>query len=436
MVPSPRLIWLVAAVGFPAALALGLYPPGRIAEISAMAIVMLVAIVDALLRDRALAGLRVQLPDLVRAVESRDVVLAILIHNPGAQPRTLRLAIPFPAGLSSPFDEQLVGLPPAVSTVRLDWPCTPDARGRHIVDACYLEALSPLGLWTVRRREPAALEVRAYPNLREDAALLAPRRGQVGVHSLRQIGRGREFERLREYQPGDGVEDIHWKATARRGRPVTKVFQVERTQEIYVILDTSRLSGQSSGGQTNLDRSIKAALLTGAAVENHGDLFGVGAFSDQVETFVRARTGKIHYAACRDAIYQLRPRGVSPDFDEMATFLRLRLRRRSLLIFLTALNDPLIAENFARATRLLAARHLVVVAMLRPEGASQIFTDANVETSRDVYRQLAGHLAWRKLRELERTLSRQGVRLTQFTPDHFAASLIGLYDEIKQRQLV
>jgi hypothetical protein len=59
-----------------------------------------------------------------------------------------------------------------------------------------------------------------------------------------------------------------------------------------------------------------------------------------------------------------------------------------------------------------------------------------VETSRDVYHQLAGHLAWRKLHELERMLARQGVRMTLFAPDHFAASLIGLYDEIKQRQLV
>ena len=436
MVPSPYLIWAVAAVGFPATLALALFPGARLPAILAMVVLVLAAILDALLKDRALAGLRVQLPELVRAVEGREVILPVLIHNSESKARTLRLALVFPEGLSSAFEEQLVRLPADTGAVRLQWPCMPDRRGRHVVDACYLEAASPLGLWTVRRRDSVALELRAYPNLRDDAALLAPRRGQVGVHSLRQVGRGREFERLREYQPGDGAEDIDWKATARRGRPVTKVFQVERTQEVYVILDNSRLSGRSSGNQTNLDRAIKAALLTGAAVENHGDLFGLAAFSDQVETFVRARAGKTHYASCRDAIYQIRPRTVSPDFDEIATLLRLRLRRRSLLIFLTALDDPLSAENFTRATRLLASRHLVVAGMLRPAGANQIFTDVIVETAHDVYQQLAGHLAWRKLRELEGTLSRQGVRLTLFAPDHFAMSLIGLYDEIKQRQLV
>lgn len=436
MVPSPRLIWLVAAVGFPAALALALFPSARIPAVLAMAVPSAAAVVDVFLRGRALAGLRVQLPELIRAVESREVVLSILIHNPGGQPRSLKLALLFPDGISSSEEEEWVRLPKGAETVKLQWSCKAERRGSFAVNACYLEAASPLGLWTVRRRDSANLEIRAYPNLREDAALLAPRRGHIGSHAQRQVGRGREFERLREYQPGDGAEDIHWKATARRGRPVTKVFQVERTQEVYVIVDTSRLSGRPAGSQTNLDRAVKAALLTGAAVEDHGDLFGVGAFSDQVETFVRARAGKTHYAACRDAIYQLRPRSVSPDFDEIATFLRLRLRRRSLLIFLTSLDDPLIAENFTRATLFLASRHVVVAGMLRPDGVNQIFSDSNVETSRDIYGRLAGHLSWRKLKELEAGLSRQGVRLHLFAPDRFASSLIGLYDEIKQRQLV
>ena len=77
------------------------------------------------------------------------------------------------------------------------------------------------------------MEIRVYPNLRRDSDLKALRQGVSGAHSVRQVGRGREFEKLREYLPGDGFDEIHWKATARRGRPITKVFQVERTQEIY-----------------------------------------------------------------------------------------------------------------------------------------------------------------------------------------------------------
>ncbi len=116
--------------------------------------------------------------------------------------------------------------------------------------------------------------------------------------------------------------------------------------------------------------------------------------------------------------------------------MRLRLRRRSLLLFLTALDDPLIAEQFTRATRLLAARHVVVAGIVRPPGAAEMFSMTDVENSRDVYRQLAGHFSWRKLRELESTLARQGIRLAQLEPDRFVSGLVGVYDEIKQRQLI
>jgi uncharacterized protein (DUF58 family) len=154
-----------------------------------------------------------------------------------------------------------------------------------------------------------------------------------------------------------------------------------------------------------------------------------------VDAFVRARNGKAHYAACRDAIYQLHPKPVSPDFDEIATFLRLRLRRRALVLFLTSLDDPVLAENFARATKLLARRHLVLAGMLRPVSSKKLF-EGEVETAEDVYRDLAGHIAWKRLKALEALLARQGVRLSVIDPSNFSAALIGIYDAVKQRQLI
>jgi uncharacterized protein (DUF58 family) len=315
------------------------------------------------------------------------------------------------------------------------WTWTARRRGLYRVEAIYLEAVSPLGMWQVRRSEPVAMELRVYPNLRRDDDLKALRAGMSGVHAMRQVGRGREFEKLREYLPGDGFDEIHWKATARRGRPITKVFQVERTQEVYVIIDRSRLSARPVGDETTLERQIAAGLIVGAAAEKRGDLFGLAAFGDQVDAFVRARNGKAHYAACRDAIYQLHPNPMSPDFDEIATFLRLRLRRRALVLFLTSLDDPVLAENFARATKLLARRHLVLAGMLRPVSSKKLFED-DVETAEDVYRDLAGHIAWKRLKALEALLARQGVRLSVIDPSNFSAALIGIYDAVKQRQLI
>lgn len=435
IVPAPLLIWLVALIGFPAAIAAGVSPAARPAAIGAIALLAIAAFIDATLRAHALSGIRVETPDLVRAFKDRDAEVRIQVHNPAKKLRRIRIGIAAPSGVDTSTEEQRVELPAAAETAAFSWTFTPRRRGSHRIAECYLEAPSPLGLWSVRRHDPIALEIRVYPNLRRQEDLNALRRGIEGFHSMRQIGRGREFEKLREYVPGDGFDEIHWKATARRGRPITKVFQVERTQEIYVIIDASRLSARPAGSEIALERSITAALLVGAAAGRRGDLFGLAAFSNQVEAFTRARNGKAHYAACRDAIYQLQPRQVSPDFDEIATFLRLRLRRRALLLFLTSLDDPVLAENFERATRLLARRHLVMVGMPRPESAHPLFSDS-VDSTAGIYRQLAGHLAWKRLREIESTLARQGVRLALLDPGRFSGGLIGLYDEVKQRQLL
>ena len=99
---------------------------------------------------------------------------------------------------------------------------------------------------------------------------------------------------------------------------------------------------------TTLERFLTAALVLGLAAEQQGDLFGLLAFTNKVETFVRAKNGKAHYSACRDALYRLQPQIVTPDFEEVCTFIRLRLRRRALLVVLTALDDPVLAESFVK----------------------------------------------------------------------------------------
>jgi uncharacterized protein (DUF58 family) len=435
IVPSARMIWTVAAIGFPAAVAVALSPAARPYAETAIAAAALWICADAAMSRQALAGVRVELPELARFFKDRDAEIRVCVRNAGGSARALRVGIAAPDGIESAFEEQRVDLPAGADTGQFIWRCTPRRRGRYRIRECALEALSPLGMWEVRRREAVAIEIRVYPNLRRHDDLKALLRSS-GSHARRQVGRGREFEKLREYTPGDGLDELHWKASARRGRPITKVFQVERTQEVYVIIDASRLSGRWFGDDTAIERALSAALLVGAAAQRRGDLFGLAVFANQVETFARAGNGKAHYAACRDAIYQLQTRSVSPDFDEIATFLRLRLRRRALLVFLTALDDAVIAENFVRASRLLSRRHLVVAAMLRPPAAQPLFHDSQVKSTRDIYRHLAGHLSWRRLREIEATLSRDGVRLALLEPANFGSAIAGLYDEVKQRQLL
>jgi uncharacterized protein (DUF58 family) len=398
-----------------------------------------------------LHGVTVTLPELVRLSRGRKGSILLRIAHDGLEERRLRVGLAFPKEIESADEDTWTKLPAGTPLCGIACSCVPQKRGSYTLDACYLETPSGLGLWAIRSVLPARCELRVYPDLIREGKKVAAQflnREGVGVHRQRQVGRGREFEKLRDYAPGDDYNEIHWKATARRGHPVTKVFQVERTQEVYVIVDASRLTARPAGTSDTpeirnpkseisiLERFVTASLFFGLAAERQGDLFGLVTFSDQVHGFVRAKNGKAHYGACQETLYNLHPRLVTPDFDELCTFLRLRLRRRALLVFLTELDDPVLAETFQRAMNVLRHQHLILVGMLAPAGAKPLFSGPEPASVDDIYERLGGHLIWHGLRELEGSLGRQGVRLSLLNPDNLTAQLTSLYLNVKQRQLL
>jgi uncharacterized protein (DUF58 family) len=447
IVPRSKLLNWVAMIVLPFAL-LGAVVPGALAiSLGIIGILFVVVIIDALWSSKALAGIHIELADVIRMSKDREAKLEIRVRNERQVQRTLRLALPLPREIASDVEQMDVILPAQSEWSRLVWSCTPAQRGNYRLHSAFVETHSPLGFWAVRGEKPIQAEIRVYPNLLSDRKSLAAlflNRGAFGLHAQRQIGKGRDFEKLREYVAGDSFDEIHWKATARRGKPITKVFQIERTQEVYVIVDASRLSARKTvsadsgveGGAPILERYVTAALVLGLAAEQQGDLFGLLTFTDKVEKFVRAKNGKAHYSACRDALYTLQPKIATPDFDELCTFIRLRLRRRALLLFLTSLDDPALAESFVRNLELIRRQHVVLVNMIQPPAATALFTNPNLASVDDLYQHLGGHLQWHKLRELGKVLQRRGVQFSLLQNERLSAELVSQYLSVKQRQLV
>lgn len=469
IVPQPRLLLWVGVIVLPFAALATLAPEAAVPAGLLLGAVLVLALLDAALGLGALDGISVEPSPVARLSKDRPGQIELRIKNERQRPKRLRLGLALPRQFHSPEEAVVALLPAKVLVSKVAWSCTPLRRGNYPLDSCHLETASPWGLWAVRARRPARVEIRVYPNLlpeRKSVAALFLNRGNFGAHALRQVGKGRDFEKLREYIPGDSFEDVHWKATAKRGHPITKVLQIERTQEVYVIIDASRLSARRTvsgsesrvlssrtaeadaspksetrnpeleSSQSHLERFITAALILGLAAEQQGDLFGLLTFSDRVQKFVRARNGKAHYSICRDALYTLQPQIVTPDFDELSSFIRLRLRRRALLVFLTSLDDPVLAESFVRNMDLIRRQHLILVNMLQPSGARPVFSDAPVSSLDEIYRRLGGHVLWHNLRELEKVLQRRGVRLALLDNEKLSAQLVAQYLNVKRRQLL
>ena len=437
--PKSRLLWWTALLLIPAATFAGVFPNAALPLGLGLAVFVIVAMIDAIGSKKRLKGIRVFLPEIVRLTKERPGPIQVRFENAGLRPMRLRFGLPLPQEITSSQAEVFLTLPAETLNSRVDLDLVGHMRGRFVIEQCFGEAPSPLGLWGRRRAFAVQSEIRVYPDLTSERAKVAAlflHQGGLGVHRFRQVGKGRDFEKLREYIAGDSAEDVHWKATAKRGRPVTKVFQIERTQEVYVIVDGSRLSARHSSGVPLAERYVNSALVLCLAAAQQSDLFGLLAFSDRVQTFVRAKSGKAHYDICRDALYTLHAELVTPDFEDLFTFIRTRLRRRALLIFLTSLDDPVLSATFLDNINLLSRQHLVMVNMMQPPFARPLFAGQAPENVDDIYGRLSGHLLWHDLNEVGKKLQRQGVRFSLLENETMTASLVSNYLRIKQRQLL
>ncbi|MDX2111654.1 MAG: DUF58 domain-containing protein [Verrucomicrobiota bacterium] len=443
--PSNRLVnWSLLLL--PAAL-MGAF--GGVLEAFAIllyGLVFAVAVVDLWLSRNRFTSLNPQMPAVVRlAKDSRNEVPMHLEHQ-GCTGFELEVGLLLPAHLGAEKLTTKLRIEGTTGQSSFGWPCKPTRRGTTSVEVIHLGFPSRFGFWKLRRRYTVKSEWRVYPNLASEYRSLAGlflNRGSSGIHRQRQLGRGREFEKLREYQPGDSVEDVAWKASAKRQSLVTRVYQVERTQEVYAIIDASRLSTRvlpvrdtDRSTDTVLDRYITAATLLGMAIQRQNDLFGLSVFSDGIDSFIRAKSGVGHRQACTNTLYGLHARTVAPDFSEIITSLKMRLRKRALLLFLTDLHDTVAAEQFLEMIPLLSRQHVVIVHMLSAEGTQPLFTSEPPAGVEQICSQIDGHVRWQRLNSVRENLARHHVRCDFSSDERFCTDLINRYIEVKQRQLI
>lgn len=454
MVPRMRLVLLAAAVMLTAGFMVAWQSQWTVYAAMAVAVLVVLSIADSMTHRRSLEALSVAIPEVVRMTVDKTSQIQLTLRKPQSMTGRLRFGIALPPVIVSDQEDLQIIMEKGRQVFGLTWTCRPVRRGRFEINRCHLEVGSRLGLWDLRRRVPLTSEIRAYPNLVSGQHRLRGlfRRREWGLKTQRRVGKGREFEQLREYLPGDSFEDIDWKATARRRHPVTRVYQVEQAQEIYVVLDASRLSTRSAAYVTDrrrltrsepavrattiFERYITAALVMAVVADQLSDRYGLLIFGDKPECFIKAGRGNAHYNACRDALYNRMPQTVSPDFNELFTYVGTHLRKRALLVFLTSLDDPVLAESFTHAMRTATRKHILMVNMFRPPGAHPLFSSPDVKMIQGVYQHLVGHMHWASINETHRRLKQHGAALHLLDEDQLSSQLVSQYMDVKQRQII
>ena len=321
----------------------------------------------------------------------------------------------------------------------LSYDVFPPARGKVTFGDLFLRVKGPLGLLLRSSRYPATEEVKVYPSLAplqyQDLATYRRTSSQWGIRTASWRGEGREFESLRDYIEGDDPRKIHWKASARRDRPIVQEYQPEKYQIVMILLDTGRLMGAFTSGKSKLDHAMEATVQLGHAALAGGDQVGVLAFADRVISFVPPNRTPEQLQLIMDHTLSLEPSMVESQYEDAFLWFRGRVRRRSLVVIFTDILDELGSENLLDAVALLKPSHLPLCVAIGDSEWEELLEEQPARLQ-DVYEKSVMQESFWQRRKALMGLVQKGALALDLPPAKLGVGTLQHYLQVKRRGLL
>lgn len=160
----------------------------------------------------------------------------------------------------------------------------------------------------------------------------AVRTGDRGQAPTRRPGAGDEFFSLREYQPGDAMRDIAWRASARRDELLVRQTASPAPMRMHVVL-----SFDASPGAEADEQAIRLAASVADAALARNLAVGLRVLHTQIE--IRPRDGRLQRELIMDALAKVSPDAARaaprPDADHLNAEAR-QLRSPGVLVMVHA----------------------------------------------------------------------------------------------------
>jgi uncharacterized protein (DUF58 family) len=312
-------------------------------------------------------------------------------------------------------------------------------RGDHTFGDVYIRVQSAMQLAERWYRAKLPQKARIYPNLegarKATMYLMRSRQIEQERRRLRLRGHGHEFESLRDCQEGDELRNICWSATARRGKLVTKVHTIERSQSVWIVLDAGRLLRARTGSMSKLDYAADAALCLAQLALYSGDKVGLLAYGRRIKSKLPPGRGMTHLRVIADQLATIS--GEAPEADHLLASGTLGTvqRRRSLIIWITDLAETAMTPEVIEGASQLLKHHVVLFVVVgQPELAAR--TGEVPQTPERMYEMAA---AQEMIQRRELLLSRmrdQGALAMEAMPGKLSTTLMDQYLSVKERRLI
>jgi uncharacterized protein (DUF58 family) len=257
----------------------------------------------------------------------------------------------------------------------------------------------------------------------------------MGQRIVPRLGKGREFDRLRDYNINDDYRDIAWKASARHNELIVREYRIERSQDVLICLDRGHRMAALTTRIRRIDHAVNSALLVSYICNRMEDRVGMLTFGSHVERGIQQGRGAGHLRKLTNFANSVEAEYVHTDYVALGAHVKTRQRHRALVIILTALPESGEEPALVRAVNMLLPTHLPLVVVLSDPALSAAAKSLPADKM-ELCRALAARDVWEQRNLLMVELRRKGAWVIDTGPDEAGINSINAYLEIKRRQLL
>src|SRR5690606_10384332 len=256
-----------------------------------------------------------------------------------------------------------------------------------------------------------------------------------GIKKVRRIGHSYEFEHIKTYERGDDYRSINWKATGRRAQLMVNQYEDERSQQVYCVIDKSRVMHMPFHGLSLFDDAVNASLVISNIVLGKQDKAGLITFSDKPGAMIKASRRKTQLRSIMEAFYRDGEGLVEADYESLYMAIRRLASSRSLIFLYTNFESTYALQRVLPQLRRLNDQHLLVVVFFEN---TEIAAASRVEEGdlEDIYTQItAEHYTLTKV-QIAQQLKQHGILTMLTRPENLTVDSINKYLELKSRGLI
>ena len=315
----------------------------------------------------------------------------------------------------------------------------PLTRGEYVFGRIYLFVRTSIGLINRRIEGDHSRSLPVYPSIvqmkKYELKTFARTATEYGVKKVRRIGHSYEFEHIKQYMRGDDYRSINWKATSRRAQLMVNQYEDEKSQQVYCIIDKSRVMHMPFNGLSLFDYAVNASLVISNIVLGKQDKAGLITFAEAPKALVKAERSKLQLKKIMETLYREKEGSVEANYESMYTTVQKFVNGRCLLFLYTNFESSYALHRVLPQLRRLNEQHLLVVVFFENTEISG-HTSAHVETVEDIYTQAtAEHYLLTKI-QLAQELKQFGIMSILTKPENLTVTTINKYLELKSRGMI